>query len=74
MKLYVMSRTKDGEILKPKVSQDFKNLSVEMEAECNKVLKDAGYLGLGIRMLEDDRMIARYGNHRHVWKIDEIEC
>lgn len=74
MKLYVMSRTRDGEILKPKVSQDFKNLSVEMEAEYNKVLKDAGHLGLGLGMLEDGRMVAHYGGCKHVWRIDEIKC
>lgn len=41
MKIYVMSRTENGESLEPKASRDFKNLSVEMCAEYGKVLQDA---------------------------------
>lgn len=74
MKLYVMSRTRDNEILTPKVSRDFKNLSVEMEAEYHKVLKDAGHLGLGLGMLKDGSMVAHYGACKHVWRIDEVKC
>ena len=74
MKIYVMSRTRDGEILQPKVSRDFKNLSVEMEAEYHKVLKDAGHLGRGLGMFKDGRMVAYYGGCKHVWRIDEVKC
>lgn len=73
MKIYVMSRTRDGESLKPKVSRDFKNLSVEMSAEYAKVLQDAGHLDRGY-ISEDGKLVAYYGSCRHTWKIDEIIC
>lgn len=74
MKLYVMSRTKDNEILTPKVSRDFKNLSVEMTAEYEKILKDAGHLGRGYVCGNGDGAVAYYGACRHVWRIDEVIC
>lgn len=73
MKIYVMSRTIDGESLEPKVSRDFKNLSVEMAAEYGKILKDAGHLGRGYTC-EDGKLVAYYGACRHTWRIDEIIC
>lgn len=74
MKIYVMSRTVDGEIKKPKVSRDASNLRKEMEAEYNKVLKDAGHLKRDIGLLENGDLVAYYGSCRHVWRIDEIIC
>ena len=73
MKIYVMSRTRDGESLEPKVSRDFKNLSVEMTAEYEKVLKDAGNLGTGYTC-KDGKLVVNYGGCRHTWRIDEIKC
>ena len=74
MKIYVMSRTVDGEIKKPKVSRDASNLRKEMEAEYNKVLKDAVYLKRDIWLLENGDLVAYYGSCRNVWRIDEIIC
>lgn len=73
MKIYVMSRTEDGKSLTPKVSRDFKNLSVEMTAEYDKVLKDAGHLGHGY-LQDDGVLVAYYGSCKHTWRIDEIKC
>lgn len=74
MKVYVMSRTVNGEIKKPKVSRDCSNLRKEMEAEYSKVLKDAGHLACDVGMLENGDLVAYYGSCRHVWRIDEIVC
>lgn len=74
MKIYVMSRTEDGEIQKPKVSRNASNLRKEMEAEYNKVLKDAGHLKRDIGLLENGALVAYYGSCRYVWRIDEIIC
>lgn len=65
MKLYVMSRIRDNEILTPKVSRDFKNLSVEMTAEYEKVLKDAGHLGIGYVNEKGEELVAYYGACKH---------
>lgn len=73
MKVYVMSRTEDGKSLVPKVSRDFKNLSVEMAAEYGKVLSDAGHLGRGYTQ-EDGVLVAYYGACKHTWRIDEVSC
>lgn len=72
MKIYVMSRTRDGEILKPKVSRDDSILRKEMKAEYCKVLKDAGHLATGLGFLENGDLVAYYGGCRYVWRIDEI--
>ena len=74
MKIYIMSRTIDGEIKRPKVSRDASSLRKEMEAEYNKILKDAGHLGLALGLLENGDLVAYYGRCRHVWRIDEIIC
>lgn len=74
MKIYVMSRTQDGEILEPKASRDAPNLRKEMEAEYYKVLKAAGHLARDIGFLENGDLVAYYGSCRHVWRIDEIIC
>lgn len=74
MKLYVMSRIRDNEILTPKVSRDFKNLSVEMTAEYEKVLKDAGHLGKGYVNGKGEELVAYYGACKHTWRIDEVKC
>ena len=74
MKIYVMSRTKDGEILPPKVSRDGSNLQKEMKAEYDKVLKDAGHLARDYGLQENGDLVAYYGSCRHVWRIDEIIC
>ena len=73
MKVYVMSRTVDGEIITPKVSRDSSNLRKEMEAEYDKVMRDAGHLGRGY-LLDNGDLVAYYGAVRHVWRIDEIVC
>lgn len=78
MKLYVMSRTRNNgivtEILTPKVSRDFKNLSVEMTAEYEKVLKDAGGLGKGYVHGKGEELVVYYGACKHTWRIDEVKC
>lgn len=74
MKVYVMSSTINGEIQTPKVSKDISNLRKEMEAEYNKVLKDAGHLRCDTGLLENGDLVAYYGSCRHVWRIDEIIC
>ena len=74
MKLYVMSRTIDGEILTPKLSRDCSNLRKEMNAEYDKILKDAGHLARDIGLLKNGNLVAYYGVVRHVWRIDEIIC
>ena len=73
MKIYVMSRTEDGEIISPKVSRDVSNLRKEMDAEYNKLLKDAGHLGRGY-LSDNGDLVAYYGASKHVWRIDEIVC
>ena len=73
MKIYVMSRTKDGKSLIPKASRDFKNLSVEMTAEYDKVIKDADHLGHGY-LSDDGTLVAHYGASKFTWRIDEIKC
>lgn len=73
MKIYVMSKTEDGEIKTPKVSRDVSNLRKEMKAEYDKVLKDAGHLGRGY-LLDNGDLVAYYGSCRYVWRIDEIIC
>lgn len=73
MKIYVMSRIENDNILKPKVSKDFKNLENEMVAEYEKVLKDAGSLGHSYKS-KDGSIIVRYGASTFKWKIDEIIC
>ena len=44
-----------------------------MEAEYDKVLRDAGHLGRGY-LLDNGDLVAYYGAVRHVWRIDEIIC
>lgn len=73
MKIYVMSRSENDKILKPKVSRDFKNLSVEMVAEYEKVLKDAGSLGHSYKS-KDGTVVVNYGASTFKWRIDEIMC
>lgn len=73
MKIYVMSRTEDGKSLVPKVSRNFKNLSVEMTAEYEKILKDAGHLGSGY-LQDDGVLVAYYGACKCTWRIDEVIC
>ena len=73
MKVYVMSSTVDGKIITPKVSRDGSNLRKEMEAEYDKVMKDAGHLGRGY-LLDNGDLVAHYGAVRHIWRIDEIVC
>lgn len=73
MKIYVMSKTEDGEIQTPKVSRDISNLRKGMKAEYDKVLKDAGHLGRGY-LLDNGDLVAYYGSCRYVWRIDEIIC
>lgn len=74
MKIYIMSRTVNGEIKKPKVSRDISSLRTEMEAEYNKVLKDAGHLKRDIGFIANGDLVAYYGCCKHVWRIDEIVC
>ena len=68
-----MSRTEDGKSLVPKVSRDFKNLNVEMTAEYDKVIKDAGRLGSGY-LQDDGVLVAHYGASKYTWRIDELIC
>lgn len=68
-----MSRTEAGKSLVPKVSRDFKNLSVEMEAEYEYVLKKAGHLGNGY-MQDDGVLVAHFGACKFTWRIDEVVC
>lgn len=68
-----MSRTEDGKSLTPKVSRDFKNLTVERNAEYDKILKDAGHLGRGY-LQDDGVLVAHYGGCKFTWRIDEIIC
>ena len=63
MKIYVMSKTEDGEIQTPKVSRDISNLRKEMKAEYDKVLKDAGHLGRGY-LLDNGDLVAYQGVYR----------
>lgn len=73
MKIYVMSRTKNGNSLIPKVSQDFKNLTVEMNAEYEKVLKNTEQLRVGY-LQDNDILVAQVGETKYTWRIDEILC
>ena len=73
MKIYVMSKTKNGDILTPKVSRDCSNLRKEMKAEYDKVLRDAGHLGRGY-LSDNGDLVAYFGAVKHVWRIDEIVC
>lgn len=72
MKIYVMSRTKNGNCLKPKVSTSYKDLSTEMNAEYDKILKDAGSLGAGY-LMNNGLLIAYNGAIKYTWRIDEIK-
>lgn len=74
MKIYVLSRTLDGKILKPKVSRDYSNLKKEMEAEYYEVKKDAGHFVIDIGFLGDGDLVANRGGCRYVWRIDEMFC
>lgn len=71
-KIYVMSKTVDGNIQKPKISKDAKTLHEEMVAEHAEILKTAGHLGRDLGMAENGNLVAYYGTCRHVWRIDEF--
>lgn len=74
MKIYIMSRTENGELKKPKASRDGTALKKEMEAEYRKILKEAGHLARPLGYMDDGDLVAYYGTCRHVWRIDEIVC
>lgn len=72
MKIYVLSRVQNGEILIPRVSTNFQKLCEQAAVEYENVLKNAGHLGSGYKE-EDGTIVAHYGACKHIWKIDEVD-
>lgn len=73
MKIYIMSKTINGDMKAPRASTDKEALAAEMNRQHDEVLKKAGHLAMDIGQLENGDLVAYYGGSRYVWRIDEAE-
>lgn len=73
MKIYILSRTVDGEIQTPQASSGKEPLIAEMNRQHDKIIKEAGHHANDIGILDNGDLVAYYGTYRHVWRIDEVD-
>ena len=74
MKIFVLSKTVDGNLVKPKISRNGSNLRKELDAEYYKVKKENNVIEEYDTVLEDGLLTLVTENGIYSWKFDEIIC
>lgn len=74
MKIFVLSKTIDSNLVQPKVSRDGSNLRKELQAEYYKVTKENNVIEEHDTLMEDGILTLVTQDCTYSWKFDEIIC
>ena len=74
MKIFVLSKTVDGNLVQPKVSRDGSRLRKELDAEYYKVKKENNVIAERDTLMKDGILTLVTKDCTYSWKFDEIIC